>query len=137
MQQQHFPPPSSAAPPLATPMQHYVGTRPPGISLNGNYLVLPLASLAQMEPGWQAQLAQLLHYYHQRNSTAPWPVYRVDPVRHTKLEDLDEEGLAQLGIIQELGDDDQIEYRDLRTGQHVKHPDDLVFVVCEDPLANR
>lgn len=137
MQHYDFTPPAGAPIALpAPPMRQYVDSRPPGISLNGNYMVLPLASLEQMEPQWQAHFAQLLAHYHRRLSGAPWPVYRVDPVHHTRLEDLDEEGLAQVGVIQELGDDDQIEYRDLRAGQSVKDPDDLVFVVCEDPLAD-
>jgi hypothetical protein len=134
---QQFPAANGMAPQPVPPMQQYIGTRPPGVSRNGSYLVLPLDSVTRMDPTWQADLARLLHHYHRSNAGAPWPVYEVNSVRHVKITDLDEDGLAAVGLIQELGDSGQFEYRDLRTGERIVNPDELVFAPCPDPLSRQ
>jgi hypothetical protein len=79
-------------------------------------------------------MTYLLSEFHQAFSHVTWPIYRVQPSRHEKLTDLDEEQLAEVGYLVEIDPDGEVVYRD-RAGRLVERPGDTtVLVSCLDPI---
>jgi hypothetical protein len=125
--QRHAGPPASSA-----PLHEYFNTARPGA--DANYVVVPRSLMEAMPLPWQQHMTYLLSEFHQAFSHVTWPIYRVQPSRHEKLTDLDEEQLAEVGYLVEIGEDGEVVYRD-RTGRLVGKPaDTTVLVSCLDPI---
>jgi hypothetical protein len=125
--QRHAGPPASSA-----PLQEYFSTQRPGS--DANYVVLPRSLVEAMPLPWQQHMAYLLSEFHQAFSHVTWPIYRVQPSRHEKLTDLDEEQLAEVGYLVEIDADGEVVYRD-RAGRLVERPaETTVLVSCLDPI---
>ncbi|RKT52736.1 hypothetical protein [Saccharothrix australiensis] len=125
--QRHAGPPASS-----TPLRDYLSALPPGV--DGSYAVLP-RSLAEMMPlPWQQQMAHLLAEFHRTYAHLGWPVYRVVPSRRERLVDLDEDQLAEVGVIMEIDADGDVVYRD-RAGKRIDDPEQRVVLVSVlDPI---
>jgi hypothetical protein len=126
--QRHAGPPASSA-----PLQDYFNSQQrPGA--DASYVVLPRSLMEAMPLPWQQHMTYLLSEFHQAFSHVGWPIYRVQPSRHEKLTDLDEEQLAEVGYLVEIDADGEVVYRD-RTGRLVGKPaDTTVLVSCLDPI---
>lgn len=138
--QQQFPTSTPVAahqgpPASATPIADYCRGRPPGLTPDGRYLVIPVDLLAGMELPWQQQVSQLMTAFWQRHGQAPWPTYRVIPTRPMRMTDCSEEQLAEVGVLAEYDDNDTLVYRDRRTLEPIDAPEErTVFVSCVDRL---
>jgi hypothetical protein len=126
-------------PGVSGPVQQYLATRRPGQSSEGRYLVLPRELMEQLPSAVQHQLVQALARVHQITVAAPWPVYRVSAGRWAKLVDLDEDGLAEAGVIAELDAAGHLVHRWIRTGAELSDQDlqQYVTVSATDHLATR
>jgi hypothetical protein len=125
--QRHAGPPASSA-----PLHDYFSTQRPGA--DAGYVVLPRSLVEAMPLPWQQHMTYLLSEFHQAFSHVTWPIYRVQPSRHEKLTDLDEEQLAEVGYLVEIDPDGEVVYRD-RAGRLVERPGDTtVLVSCLDPI---
>lgn len=125
--QRHAGPPASSA-----PLHDYFASPRPGA--DANYVVLPRSLMEAMPLPWQQHMHYLLSEFHQAFSHVAWPVYRVQPSRHEKLVDLDEEQLAEVGYLVEIDTDGELVYRN-RAGRVVEQPaDTTVLVSCLDPI---
>lgn len=123
----HAGPPASSA-----PLHDYFGAARPGA--DAKYVVLPRSLMEAMPLPWQQHMTYLLSEFHEAFSHVMWPVYRVQPSRHEKLADLDEEQLAEVGYLVEIDTGGEIVYRD-RAGRIVEQPTDTtVLVSCLDPI---
>jgi hypothetical protein len=125
--------PRPAGPPASSaPLHDYFNTPRPGT--DAGYVVLPRSLMEAMPLPWQQHMTYLLSELHQAFSHVAWPIYRVQPSRHEKLVDLDEEQLAEVGYLVEIDADGEVVYRD-RTGRLVGKPaDTTVLVSCLDPI---
>lgn len=125
--------PRPAGPPASsTPLHDYFGTARPGA--DANYVVLPRSLVEAMPLPWQQHMTYLLAEFHEAFAHVTWPIYRVQPSRHEKLADLDEEQLAEVGYLVEIEPDGEVVYRD-RSGRVVGSPaDTTVLVSCLDPI---
>jgi len=129
---QHSGPPASPR-----PVHDYLtSARRPGVSADGGYVVLPRGVIEQLPPPLQQQLTHVLHQVHQITALAPWPIYRVQSCRWARLNELDETGLQEAGIIAELDLDGALVHRNLNTGVTLSDPDleQQVLVTQNDPL---
>lgn len=125
--QRHAGPPASSA-----PLHDYFSSARPGA--DANYVVLPRSLMEAMPLPWQQHMHYLLSEFHQAYSHVTWPVYRVQPSRHEKLVDLDEEQLAEVGYLVEIDANGELVYRN-RSGRVVEQPaDTTVLVSCLDPI---
>jgi hypothetical protein len=125
----HDGPPASSS-----PLADYLD-RPnlPGAD-NGAYAVLPRSLAEAMPLPWQQQVTSLLAEFHSAFGHLAWPVYKVVPSRPERLVDLDEEQLAEIGMIVELDTDGELVYRE-RGGRRVDDPEHTtVLVQCLDPI---
>lgn len=122
-----------AGPPASsTPIHDYFASPRPGT--DANYVVLPRSLVEAMPLPWQQHMTYLLAEFHQAFSHVTWPVYRVQPSRHEKLTDLDEDQLAEVGYFVEIDGAGDVVYRD-RSGHAVERPGDMtVLVSCLDPI---
>ncbi|WP_285647071.1 hypothetical protein [Lentzea sp. NBRC 102530] len=121
----------------ARPVHDYLtSARRPGVSADGGYVVLPRAVIEQMPLPVQQQLAHVLHQVHQIAASAPWPIYRVQSCRWARLNELDEAGLQEAGIIAELDLDGVLVHRNLNSGVTLSDSDleQQVLVTQDDPL---
>lgn len=125
--------PRPAGPPASsTPLHDYFDATRPGA--DANYVVLPRSLVEAMPLPWQQHMTYLLSEFHQAFSHVSWPIYRVQPSRHEKLVDLDEEQLAEVGYLVEIDPDGEVVYRD-RSGRLVAKPaETTVLVSCLDPI---
>lgn len=125
--------PRPAGPPASsTPVHDYFTSTRPGA--DANYVVLPRSLVEAMPLPWQQHMTYLLSEFHQAFAHVTWPIYRVQPSRHEKLADLDEEQLAEVGYLVEIDPDGEVVYRD-RSGRLVDRPaDTTVLVSCLDPI---
>jgi len=125
--------PRPAGPPASsTPLRDFLDRKPPGV--DDGYAVLPRSLAESMSLPWQQQMAQLLAEFHRVYSDLNWPVYRVVPSRYEKLTDLDEEQLAEVGVLVEIDTDGELVYRD-RSGKRIMNAADAeVLVPCLDPI---
>jgi hypothetical protein len=120
-------PPASSA-----PLRDYFATTKPGA--DPGYVVLPRSLVEAMPLPWQQHMTYLLSEFHQAFSHVTWPIYRVQPSRHEKLTDLDEEQLAEVGYVVEIDQAGELVYRD-RAGRVVVRPGETtVLVSCLDPI---
>lgn len=121
--------------PLASgnPMRDYLSAAPlPGV--DSTYAVLPRSLVEAMPLLWQQHMAHLLAEFHRSSAHLNWPVYRVVPSRFEKLVDLDEEQLAEVGVIMEIDSAGDLVYRE-RSGALIDKPEDrTVLVACVDPI---
>ncbi len=125
--QRHAGPPASSA-----PLHDYFATPRPGA--DAGYAVLPRSLMEAMPLPWQQHMHYLLSEFHQAFAHVAWPVYRVQPSRHEKLVDLDEDQLAEVGYLVEIDADGELVYRD-RAGRVVERPaETTVLVSCPDPI---
>jgi hypothetical protein len=125
--QRHAGPPASSA-----PLHDYFSAARPGA--DAKYVVLPRSLMEAMPLPWQQHMTYLLSEFHQAFSHVAWPIYRVQPSRHEKLVDLDEEQLAEVGYLVEIDPSGEVVYRD-RAGRVVEQPaDKTVLVSCLDPI---
>jgi hypothetical protein len=123
----HTGPPASSA-----PLHDYFASPRPGA--DANYVVLPRSLMEAMPLPWQQHMHYLLSEFHQAFSHVTWPIYRVQPSRHEKLVDLDEDQLAEVGYLVEIDADGEVVYRN-RAGRVVEQPaDTTVLVSCLDPI---
>lgn len=131
-------PPSGAVVPPGAPRPHlqaYLSTQQPGLSVDTEYVVLPRAVLARMEPAWQAALLDLLQHLHRVTQQAPWPLYQVTPSQVMTLSELNEPQLAAAGVIAEIDGAGALIYRETRSGNRIHRPEARqVLVPCEDLL---
>ncbi|QFZ16861.1 hypothetical protein [Saccharothrix syringae] len=129
----HDPIPRPAGPPASsTPARDYLNTRPPGT--DAQYAVLPRSLVEAMPLPWQQQMAHLLADFHRTYGHLNWPVYRVVPSRQERLVDLDEEQLAEVGVLVEIDSDGELVYRD-RAGKKIPDPEHQTALVSVlDPL---
>jgi hypothetical protein len=125
--------PRPAGPPASsTPLADYLNHARVGV--DPAYAVLPRALAEAMPLPWQRQMAHLLAEFHQLHGQLNWPVYRVVPSRYERLVDLDEEQLAEAGMLVEIDGDGELVYRK-RTGERVNDPEQTtVLVACLDPI---
>ncbi|WP_216214414.1 hypothetical protein [Amycolatopsis aidingensis] len=132
------PPPQRYANPPAssTPLADYLSSRAlPGV--DSGYVVLPRSLAESMSLPWQQHLVQLLAQFHNTHAGLSWPVYRVVPSRYERLVDLDEEQLAEVGYLVEIGVEGEVVYRE-RSGRKVEQPEQTtVLVSCLDPIVPR
>jgi hypothetical protein len=129
---QHSGPPASAR-----PVHDYLtSARRPGVSADGGYVVLPRAVIEQLPLPVQHQLTHALAQTHQITAAAPWPVYRVQSCRWARLNELDEAGLQEAGVIAELDMSGSLVHRNLSTGNTLSDTDldQQVLVSLDDPL---
>ncbi|HVV22518.1 MAG TPA: hypothetical protein VHF06_23995 [Pseudonocardiaceae bacterium] len=125
--QRHAGPPASSA-----PLHDYFSSPRPGA--DANYVVLPRSLIEAMPLPWQQHMNYLLSEFHQAFAHVQWPVYRVQPSRHEKLVDLDEDQLAEVGYLVEIDAGGDVVYRN-RAGQAVERPaETTVLVSCLDPI---
>jgi hypothetical protein len=120
-------------PASATPLEDYRAARPPGVSIDGDYAVLPWRLVETMPLAWQQEYRALLAELHRQHPRAPWPGYRVVPVTRTPVEDLTIHEQTEAAVIQEIDDAGELVYRDRITGARLA-PTDLRLVTCRDPL---
>lgn len=125
--------PRRAQPPASsTPLHDYLESRPPGS--DAGYAVLPRSLAESMPLPWQQQMVNLLAEFHRIHGELNWPIYRVVPSRREKLVDLDEEQLAEVGVMVEIDPDGELVYRE-RSGKRIVNPADAeVLVSCLDPI---
>ncbi len=125
--------PRSGRPPASsTPLRDFLEQRPPGV--DQGYAVLPRSLAEGMPLPWQQQMVRLLAEFHQMHGQLNWPVYRVVPSRYEKLVDLDEEQLAEVGVLVEIDGDGELVYRE-RTGKRIVNAAEAeVLVSCLDPI---
>jgi hypothetical protein len=122
----------SGPPASSTPVHDYLAAPRPGT--DAGYVVLPRSLVEAMPLPWQQQMTYLLAEFHQAFAHVTWPIYRVQPSRHERLTDLDEEQLAEVGFLVEIDPDGEVVYRD-RAGRVVERPaDTTVLVSCLDPI---
>ncbi|HEX3646835.1 MAG TPA: hypothetical protein VHV49_00325 [Pseudonocardiaceae bacterium] len=122
----------SGPPASSTPLHDYFETPRPGADVG--YAVLPRSLVEAMPLPWQQQLTYLLSEFHQAFAHVTWPIYRVQPSRHERLTDLDEDQLAEVGFLVEIDPDGEVVYRD-RAGRVVERPTETtVLVSCLDPI---
>lgn len=122
----------SGPPASSTPLHDYFATPRPGA--DAGYVVLPRSLVEAMPLPWQQQMTYLLGEFHQAFAHVSWPIYRVQPSRHERLTDLDEEQLAEVGFLVEIDPDGEVVYRD-RSGRVVELPaETTVLVSCLDPI---
>jgi hypothetical protein len=122
----------SGPPASSTPLHDYFGTPRPGA--DAGYAVLPRSLVEAMPLPWQQQMTYLLGEFHQAFAHVTWPIYKVQPSRHERLTDLDEEQLAEVGFLVEIDPDGEVVYRD-RSGRVVELPaQTTVLVSCLDPI---
>lgn len=108
----------------------------PGVDKNG-YAVLPRSLAESMPLPWQQQMTALLADFHNAFGHLQWPVYQVVPSRTERLVDLDEEQLAEIGMVVELDQDGELVYRE-RGGRRVENPEHTtVLVSCLDPIPSQ
>ncbi|MFC6093655.1 hypothetical protein [Saccharothrix lopnurensis] len=129
----HDPIQRPAGPPAPNaPTRDYLNTRPPGT--DAQYAVLPRSLVEAMPLPWQQQMAHLLADFHRSYAHLTWPVYRVVPSRRERLVDLDEEQLAEVGVLVEIDSDGELVYRD-RSGQKIPDPEHRTALVSVlDPI---
>ncbi|GAA3870644.1 hypothetical protein GCM10022243_40000 [Saccharothrix violaceirubra] len=119
-------------PASGTPARDYLNTRPPGV--DQTYAVLPRNLVESMPLAWQQQMTHLLAEFHRTYAHLGWPVYRVVPSRVERLVDLDEDQLAEVGVIMEIDGDGDLVYRD-RAGKRIENPDGQTALVSVlDPI---
>lgn len=83
---------------------------------------------------WQQQLVNLLAEFHRVYGELNWPVYKVVPSRYEKLVNLDEEQLAEVGVIVEIDTEGELVYRE-RSGKRIADAENAeVLVSCLDPI---
>lgn len=125
--------PHPVGPPASyRPLADYLNTAPPGI--DGGYVVVPRSLAESMPLPWQQHFTRLLADFHQAFGHLTWPIYRVQPSRHEKLVNLDEDQLAEVGYLVEIESDGELVYR-TRGGRRVEHAEDeTVLVSCLDPI---
>ncbi|MGH3492958.1 MAG: hypothetical protein ACRDRL_08505 [Sciscionella sp.] len=123
----------SGRPASSTPLGDYFDHRAlPGV--DDRYAVLPRSLADAMPLPWQQQMAALMADFHNAFGHVNWPVYRVIPSRRERLVDLDEEQLAEVGLIVEIDVDGELVYRH-RTGKRISEPEQTtVLVSCLDPI---
>jgi hypothetical protein len=122
----------SGPPASSTPLHDYFGTPRPGA--DAGYVVLPRSLVEAMPLPWQQQMTYLLAEFHQAFAHVTWPIYKVQPSRHERLTDLDEEQLAEVGFLVEIDPSGEVVYRD-RAGRVVELPaETTVLVSCLDPI---
>jgi hypothetical protein len=93
-----------------TPLRDYLDRPAPG-SAGPDHLVVP-RSLAQSMPlRWQQVFAGMLADLHDAYAHLSWPEYRVTATRREAVADLDDDQLATLGYLADLGPDGSLEYR--------------------------
>ncbi|WP_020496457.1 MULTISPECIES: hypothetical protein [Sciscionella] len=128
----HDGPPASSK-----PFADYLDARDlPGVDKAG-YAVIPRTLAESMPLPWQQQMTALLADFHSAFGHLQWPVYKVVPSRTERLVDLDEEQLAEVGMIVELDPDGELVYRD-RGGRRIQDPENTtVLVSCLDPIPNQ
>jgi hypothetical protein len=128
--------PRPAGPPASSvPLADYLAGAHPGV--DQGYVVLPRSLAESMPLPWQRQMTSLLAEFHQAYGHLKWPVYRVVPSRRERLVDLDEDQLAELGLIMEIDADGEVVYRD-RAGRLVRDPEGTeVLVSCLDPIPDQ
>lgn len=120
------------APASTTPVADYLDRPAPGAT--PDHLVVP-RSLAQSMPlRWQQVFVGLLADLHDAYGDLPWPEYQVVPSRWELLTDLDEEQLATVGYVAELGPDGDLEYRDARDTPVDAPGSHRVLAPVDDPL---
>ncbi|MBO0840241.1 MAG: hypothetical protein J2O49_05430 [Sciscionella sp.] len=126
--------PRPAGPPASsTPLGDYLDRGHPGV--DDRYVVLPRSLAEHLPLPWQQQLAGLLAEFHSSLAHLNWPIYKVTPSRHERVVDLDEEQLAEAGLIAEIDVDGELVYRK-RTGERIDDPEHTtVLVSCLDPIA--
>ncbi len=128
--------PAHQGPPAsATPMEDYRRSAPPGLTPDGQYFVMPAELFNQMELPWQQQFRALAEHHRRTYAHAPWPTYRVIPTRSAVLTMLSEEQLAEVGVLCEYDDHDELVYRHSNTLEPIEEPENrTVHVSCLDPL---
>lgn len=105
--------------------------------MDAGYAVLPRSLAESMPLPWQQQMVNLLAEFHRVYGELTWPVYRVVPSRYEKLVDLDEEQLAEVGVLVEIDTDGELVYRE-RSGKRIVNAADAeVLVSCLDPIPKR
>ncbi|MFC5996001.1 hypothetical protein ACFQE5_17485 [Pseudonocardia hispaniensis] len=120
------------APASTTPLQDYLDR--PARGATENYLVVP-RSLAQSMPlRWQQVFTGLLADLHDAYAHLSWPEYQVVPSRSEALADLDEEQLAAVGFVADLGPDGELVFRDAADNPVVDPEQHRVLAPVEDPL---
>jgi hypothetical protein len=133
--QPHVGPPASA-----NPVHDYLmSAQRPGVSAEGAYVVLPRPVLEALPLPVQQAITHALAQVHQVTAGAPWPIYRVVPSRWARLAELDERGLAEVGVIPELGAGGELVHRNMTTGTTLSDSDleQQVLVSQPDPLLHR
>ncbi|MDT7801072.1 MAG: hypothetical protein QOI78_4505, partial [Actinomycetota bacterium] len=126
------PPRQSARPASSTPLADQLSVGYPGV--DAGYVVLPRSLAEGMSLPWQQQMAALLAQFHAENARLTWPIYRVVPSRYERLEDLDEEQLAEAGYLVEMDADGEMVYRE-RSGRKVDDPANTTVLVSSlDPI---
>ncbi len=127
----HQPPPAPVHPLLDYRANR---PRPPSVSADGHYLVLPFGVTTTMPVVWQYQILNLLQQLHRTYPQAPWPVYRVTPTRPKVYSDLTAAEEAEAGVSRDITDDGQLVFNYLHGGQ-VEDPDhQTVLITCPDLL---
>jgi hypothetical protein len=97
-------------------------------------VVLPRSLMENMPLPWQQHFTYLLAEFHRAFGHLNWPVYRVVPSRYERLVDLDEEQLAEVGVLVEIDGDGEVVYRE-RSGRMVDDAESkTVLVSCLDPV---
>jgi hypothetical protein len=115
----------------STPLRDYLSQPHPGV--DQRYAVLPRALVETMPLVWQQQMAQLLDEFHRVHGQFNWPVYRVIPSRWERVIDLDEDQLAEAGIIVEIDSEGDLVYRE-RNGNRLSDSETrTVLVSTVDP----
>lgn len=122
----------SGPPASSTPLRDYLASPRPGV--DPGYVVLPRSLLENLPLPWQQHFTYLLAEFHQAYAHLNWPVYRVVPSRHERLVDLDEDQLAEVGVLVEIDGNGEVVYRE-RNGRHIEQAEQkTVLVSCLDPI---
>ncbi|WP_020673253.1 hypothetical protein [Amycolatopsis nigrescens] len=105
----------------------------PGISPDGQYVVLPRAVLERLPRRLQHLVVDVLNAVHAQMPVETTPVYRVGPSAWFEIDGLDEERLQEAGIIVEFEADGELVYRDLRTGHCLTEDERHLCVLLDTP----
>lgn len=128
--------PQSVMPQRRPAVAEYLRHPQPGLSTDGQYVVLPRVALERLAPAIQQQVVSALALVHAQMARTPWPLYRVVPCTRQRLRDLDEQQLRTVGVMPEVDYLGALVYRDMSTGKLLTDEslDRYVLVPTTDPL---
>lgn len=131
---------AASQPSSGAPIRDFAAARPPMLSADGNYVVLPVRVAAEMMTlPWQQQLAGLLDQFTQEHAHAPWPVYQVTPCAYQYVANLGPEQQQACGVMADIDSEGDLVYRQVEGGSRIEHPEQRQVLAPQsyDPLTDQ